>query len=505
MALIGAFLLLDTLDIIVFNFAVVWPVILIAFGVSVLVRALERNRIRPGVRRSMSGAAPVVGSHCHFQRIQERQRHPGFPGRSRPRAIFGAARFDLRNASMTVDEARIDVNVVFGEVEVRVPETWNVINRAARGLRGRQRQNHSPQARSQRQDSPAGNHRLGDLRRHHAAQLASTIGQFHHASADCRTRQAMRCICWRGAPLALLLAYLLVMMGGLGWLEAATLSLPLALFYALICLAPWYMCRVLPLGSAPLSRFSAIIWRPRLSPALIWIVLAKGLGLALGHYFFARLNERLSPQLPLLFGIGVLLYLLSVALHYVLLSMESSKEAETREQEALTLARESELKALKAQINPHFLFNSLNSISALATVDGQRARDMCIKLSDFLRTTLKLGEKQRITLADELALAKAYLEVEQVRFGARLRVEIDADADCDQCVVPSLVLQPLVENAVKHGIAGLVDGGTIRLEAHCSDGHAATQNLQRIRSRVAGSQPPRAGSAECSRPAARVV
>jgi LytS/YehU family sensor histidine kinase len=159
-----------------------------------------------------------------------------------------------------------------------------------------------------------------------------------------------------------------------------------------------------------------------------------------------------------------------VALHYVLLSLESSKEAETREQEALTLARESELKALKAQINPHFLFNSLNSISALATVDGQRARDMCIKLSDFLRTTLKLGEKPRIALADELALAKAYLEVEQVRFGARLRVEIDANGKCERCVVPSLLLQPLVENAVKHGIAGLVDGGTIRIEAHCSDG-----------------------------------
>jgi two-component system sensor histidine kinase AlgZ len=138
-------------------------------------------------------------------------------------------------------------------------------------------------------------------------------------------------------------------------------------------------------------------------------------------------------------------------------------------------------------------------------VDGQRAREMCIKLSDFLRSTLKLGEKQSITLADELALAKAYLEVEQVRFGARLRVEIDADADCDHCVVPSLLLQPLVENAVKHGIAGLVDGGTIRLEARCSDGRAAAQDLQRIRSGVAGRQPPRAGPAECSRPAARVV
>jgi len=272
------------------------------------------------------------------------------------------------------------------------------------------------------------------------------------------------------SPLALLLAYLMVMMGGLGWLEAGTLSLPLALFYALICLTPWYMCLALPLGSAQTFQIVGKHLAAAIAAGLMWIVLAKGLGLAFGHYFFARLNERFSPQLPLLFGIGVLLYLLSVALHYVLFSMESSKEAETREQEALTLARESELKALKAQINPHFLFNSLNSISALATVDGKRARDMCIKLSDFLRTTLKLGEKQRITLADELALARAYLEVEQVRFGARLRVEIDADADCNQCVVPSLLLQPLVENAVKHGIAGLVDGGTIRLEAHCSDG-----------------------------------
>jgi two-component sensor histidine kinase len=281
-------------------------------------------------------------------------------------------------------------------------------------------------------------------------------------------RLSLYLLAW--SPLALLLAYLLAMMGGLAWLEAVTLSLPLALFYALICLAPWYMCRVLPLGVSPALKILGNHLMAAIVAALGWIVLAKGLALGLGHYFFARLNERFSPQLPLLFGIGVLLYLLSVSLHYVLFSLEGSKEAETREQEALTLARESELKALKAQINPHFLFNSLNSISALAVVDGQRARDMCIKLSDFLRTTLKLGEKQDITLADELALVKAYLEVEQVRFGARLRVEIDTDADCNHCVVPSLLLQPLVENAVKHGVAGLVEGGTIRVEAHCSRG-----------------------------------
>ncbi len=272
-------------------------------------------------------------------------------------------------------------------------------------------------------------------------------------------------------PLAFLVAYLLVMTAGLAWLEAVTFGLPLTLLYALICLAPGYMCRALALGSTSILKILEYHSAAAAVAALTWIVAAKGLALAMSHYAFADLNQRFSPELPLLWGIGALVYVLSVALHYLLLSVESSKEAETREQEALTLARESELKALKAQINPHFLFNSLNSISALATVDGQRARDMCIKLSDFLRTTLKLGEKERITLADELALAKAYLEVEQVRFGARLRVEIDADDSCDHCVVPSLVLQPLVENAVKHGIAGLVDGGTIRLIARCQDGY----------------------------------
>jgi len=276
-------------------------------------------------------------------------------------------------------------------------------------------------------------------------------------------------------PLALLLVYLLVMMGGLAWPEAAALSFPLALFYALLGLAPRSMCRVLPIGSTPALKIFGNHLAAAVVAGLIWIVLAKGLALAWGHYFFPRLNDRFSPQLPLLFGIGVLLYLLAVALHYVLLSVESSKEIETREQQALTLARESELKALKAQINPHFLFNSLNSISALATVDGERARDMCIKLSDFLRTTLKLGEKQRITLADELALARAYLDVERVRFGARLRVEIQADPECERCIVPSLVLQPLVENAVKHGIAGLVEGGAIRIQAHCGDGRLQLQ------------------------------
>jgi LytS/YehU family sensor histidine kinase len=175
------------------------------------------------------------------------------------------------------------------------------------------------------------------------------------------------------------------------------------------------------------------------------------------------LEQRLEGHLGLLLGMGVLLYLLSSGLYYAALAMMESRDAERRAAEARTLAREAELASLRTQLNPHFLFNSLHSISTLATQDGARARVMCIRLADFLRTSLGLGSRDSIPLGEELALAKSYLEVEQVRFGERLRVVEEIEAGCRECAVPALLLQPLVENAVKHGIAGLVEGGSIRL------------------------------------------
>lgn len=159
----------------------------------------------------------------------------------------------------------------------------------------------------------------------------------------------------------------------------------------------------------------------------------------------------------------MLLYLLSVALHYMALAVEASRQAAIE-------AREAELRALKAQINPHFLFNCLNSITALTTSDPGRAREMCIRLADFLRNTLGLGERESVSWHEELDLAQAYLDVEQVRFGARLQVEVDVDEACAECLVPPLILQPLIENAVKHGIATLVEGGTIHVRSHVRNG-----------------------------------
>jgi two-component system, LytTR family, sensor histidine kinase AlgZ len=171
------------------------------------------------------------------------------------------------------------------------------------------------------------------------------------------------------------------------------------------------------------------------------------------------------PQLGPLFGMGVVLYLLSGGLHYAALAAEAGKEAAQHAAEARTLARDAELQALRMQLNPHFLFNSLHSIAALATTDGARAREMCVRLADLLRASLGLGDLESLPLGEELALARSYLEVEHVRFGERLRVDEDVEPACERCAIPALWLQPLVENAVKHGIAGMLEGGAIRLVA----------------------------------------
>ena len=128
------------------------------------------------------------------------------------------------------------------------------------------------------------------------------------------------------------------------------------------------------------------------------------------------------------------------------------------------LAREAELKALRAQVDPHFLFNSLNSINALIMTDPAAARRMCVLLADFLRNSLKLGSEMRLPLADELRLTECYLDIERVRLGSRLRVEKDIDRECETCMVPPLIMQPLVENAITHGVAAMLDGGVVRMQ-----------------------------------------
>src|SRR5262249_43982243 len=124
----------------------------------------------------------------------------------------------------------------------------------------------------------------------------------------------------------------------------------------------------------------------------------------------------------------------------------------------------------KAQGDPHFLFNSLNAVASLCGSRPSEARQMAQLMADFFRLTLRIGARDRITVAEEIDLVSRYLAIEKVRFGARLSTEVAVDEKAAQCLVPPLLLQPLVENAVRHGIASMLDGGTISIRATANDG-----------------------------------
>jgi len=275
-------------------------------------------------------------------------------------------------------------------------------------------------------------------------------------------------------PLTATSIYVLVTRGSLSWLQATVLAVTVFLFYALLCLSAWYPCRATPLGKVSFIRLLLTHLIAAGIMSFVWTQAGAALCYAiLSPEKFGAIKRQFEPQVNAIFTVGVLLYLLSVAFHYVLIAMEDSRRAEAQAFEARVLARDAELKALKAQVNPHFLFNSLNSISALTSIDPARARDMCVLLGDFLRLTLGLGEKNLVRFSDELELLEKYLAIEKVRFGDRLRMHEEIQEDSKVCLLPPLLLQPLVENAVKHGIAGLPEGGDVRLNVQRQNGRLA--------------------------------
>lgn len=250
---------------------------------------------------------------------------------------------------------------------------------------------------------------------------------------------------------------------------AAALGLPLALLLAQLCLTAAFLCRAFPLapGAVRLARSLLAVAVAAALTCALWVALGRLWAGALAELApgFSDLPGRYPEAVPTLFAAGVLLYLLAAAGHYLATSLTASRQAERRALEARLLAREAELRALRAQVDPHFLFNSLNAVASLAGSDPKAARRTALMLADFLRRSLRLAEREAVPLGEELEAARAYLEIERVRFGERLRVAESIAAGVEELPVPPLILQPLVENAVKHGIARRLEGGTVTLEA----------------------------------------
>ncbi|WUR11677.1 histidine kinase [[Empedobacter] haloabium] len=225
---------------------------------------------------------------------------------------------------------------------------------------------------------------------------------------------------------------------------------------------------------APTAALQRLLWRRgwaawAMTPAMLAAtylmsalnnVLGQTLSIHLGRYDHYKWHDILAGM------DGCWLPLIAFCATHAVVAYHAALTAErARAAEALVAQREAELRALRYQLQPHFLFNTLNAVSALVTTGRDRdANRMIVQLADLLRATLATGQAHEHALADELALTESYLEIEKARLGERLRIALDVGPGILDAQVPCLLLQPLVENAVRHGIAPAAQGGALALK-----------------------------------------
>jgi LytS/YehU family sensor histidine kinase len=231
---------------------------------------------------------------------------------------------------------------------------------------------------------------------------------------------------------------------------------------ALPVLASSYVCRAAPIATADPWRILATIGVAALVTAGLWLEAGRNWLWLISPVAPTPYAVYATMVMPAALG-AALVFMLASAVNYALTAADERQAVTARMLQAEIGAREAELRALRAQVDPHFLFNCLHSISSLIGSDPSGARQMCIALAEFFRESLRAGAQSRIPLATEVDLVRRYLEIERLRFGSRLAVDIALDDRLQRATVPPLLLQPLAENAVRHGIATLVDGGCVSL------------------------------------------
>lgn len=195
----------------------------------------------------------------------------------------------------------------------------------------------------------------------------------------------------------------------------------------------------------------------------IWVYISY----AIYQPFLKDKNNFLSEGVPSKIFAGYIMYAIYLIFFYAVNYYQSLKEKIKKESEYKALIREAELHALKSQINPHFLFNSLNSISSLTISNPEKAQEMVINLSTFMRYSLMHNEKEMVSFSRELENIKLYLSIEKVRFGKKLNAEFEIDARCMDAEIPNMILQPLFENAIKYGVYETTDQVTIKTICNC--------------------------------------
>jgi two-component system LytT family sensor kinase len=210
---------------------------------------------------------------------------------------------------------------------------------------------------------------------------------------------------------------------------------------------------------------------------IIWGIVFTALYMVAVNYLLSAIlrNESsyllfLQSSLPIRFAFSLLIIAFLTVIGWMWNYAERQRLAESRKSDTEKLFREAELAKLRQQLHPHLLFNSLNSISALVGSRPEEARKMIQQLSDFLRGTLRKDDQQLASFSEELELLHLYMEIEKVRFSHRLTAEITCDEACKKMLLPPLLLQPLVENAIKFGLYDTTEAVTIKIDAKADNG-----------------------------------
>ena len=265
-------------------------------------------------------------------------------------------------------------------------------------------------------------------------------------------------------------ASILASPGDARFLLAVAAAAPPTLLLGVAALPVYYLCRAVPLRTSDLGNALRLHAALGLASGVAFWALLDVAARLLDWAEPASLANEVERQWGALLILGTVLYLAVAAFYTFVSSVQRARASERRAAAASLRAHEARLAQLKAQVHPHFLFNSLNAISALTVQDPRMARELCVLLGDFLRGSLAMGERGTVSLAEELLLARAYLDIERIRLGERLTVDIQVSPPAGEVRIPALLLQPLIENAVTHGIATCAQGGTLAVEARTTPG-----------------------------------
>jgi two-component system, LytTR family, sensor kinase len=246
--------------------------------------------------------------------------------------------------------------------------------------------------------------------------------------------------------------------------QAISNSFVVYLLFALLALNIWYVVKYNPIEANPWWKLIFFHLISATILILIWVYLAT----LIINLITPKLSEFMTMSLPSRFLTGYLFYVFYVVFFMAIIYYRNFKEKVKRESELKALIREAELHALKSQINPHFLFNSLNSISSLTMSDPAKAQEMVINLSSLMRYSLKHGQDEKVLFGTEIQNIKLYLSIEKVRFGNKLLPVFRIDENCYKSVLPNMILQPIFENAIKYGVYEATEPVEIITEASCN-------------------------------------